>query len=200
MFRWTRGVTHNMKRKTLLMSTGCAIGNQFKAQVVERREGHPDFGKVVFETPWASNLILENGMNRLPTSTICGLFTYCAIGTGSTPTENSSGSDTATCGGSGGLTVTSSTTFFQSSDVGSLLRFATGEKARIATYVDVSNVTTESALGVSSPTAFTLYRIQQTGLGTELKRSVTYLTGAGNCGTTYSGGADCTYATPRPLS
>jgi hypothetical protein len=174
-----------MRRKSLLLSNGCAIGNQFKAQVIERRAGHPDFGKVVFETPWASNLILENGMNHLSTFIITYLFGACAIGTGTTPTENSSGAITATCSG---VTVTSSTTFFQSSDVGALFRFSTGEKARIATYIDPNNVTTEGALGVSSPTLFTLYRIQQTGLGTELKRSSTFLTGAGNCGSTYSGG------------
>lgn len=171
-----------------------SLGNRFKAQVIERRPGHPDEGKVIAETPWASNLILENGMNKLATTSVVGLFRYCAIGTGTTPTFDSSGSITAT---TSGTTATSSATFFSSADVGKLLRFSTGQKAIITAYIDASNVTLASALGVSTPTTFTNYRIAQTGLDTEVRRSNTYL--AGGCGSSLSSATvthTCTFDFP----
>lgn len=160
------------------------IANRFKAQVIERRPGHPDEGKVVRETDFAPNLILESGMNKIATTLICDLFLYCAIGSGTTPTQDDSGAITAT---STGTAVTSGTAIFAAGDVGKLLRFDTGEKSIITAFIDNTHVTVATAMEVSTPTLFTMYRINQTGLDTEVKRSNTYLTGAGNCGSTLAG-------------
>lgn len=170
-----------MNKKLQLLGRQTAIGNRFKAQVIERRPGHADEGKVVFETPFAPNLILENGMNRLAVDSICNLFVYCAIGTDATPTQDSSGSITATASGT---TVTSSGAFFGVGDVGKLLRFNTGQKAVITGFTDNQHVTVATSLTVGSATLFTMYRIAQTGLFAEVHRTNNYLTGSGNCGTT----------------
>jgi hypothetical protein len=160
------------------------MSNHFKAQIIERRKGHPDEGKVVFETPTAPNLILQNGMNRFATNGIATNFTHCAIGSDATPVEDDSGAVTAT---TTGTACNSDGAFFVVGDVGKLLRFDTGEKSIIAAYVDGDTVTLSDTLNVSSGTLFTMYRIAQTGLFAEVKRSSTYLTGSGNCGTTLSG-------------
>lgn len=166
----------NMNKEIFINGVETGIANRFKAQVLQN-------GRVVRETPWASNLILENGMNRIAVDYVCNLFLYCAIGSGDTPTEDSSGSITAT---TSGTTVTSSDSLFTSDDVGKLLRFNTGEKSIITAFTDNTTVTVADSLGVSSATEFTMYRIAQTGLDSEVARTNNYLTGSGNCGTTLS--------------
>ena len=151
------------------------LANRFKAQVIEN-------GKVVSETPFTPNLILDAGMNRLDSVTFNGLFTHCAIGTGNTPTEDDSGAVTAT---TTGTACNSSGAFFTLGDVGKLLRFDTGEKSVIAAYVDGDTVTLSDTLNVSVGTLFTMYRVNQTGLTTETKRTNTYL--SGGCGYTLDG-------------
>lgn len=53
------------------------LGNRFKAQVLRR-------GRVVRETPWASNMILDQGLDAVASTLICDLFTHCAVGSGTT--------------------------------------------------------------------------------------------------------------------
>ena len=175
-----------VSKKLNLPGTGQGIANRFKAQVIERRLGHLDCGKVIFETDWAPNLILENGMTALATNVLTSLFTYCAIGSDSTPTEQTSGAITAT---TSGTACTSNTAFFDSGMVGQLIYFpGTGQSATITVFTDNQNVTLNATLGISSGLIFDIFAINQTGLGTEIKRTNNYLTGSGNCGTTYSGG------------
>jgi len=172
------------KRKQLNIGMpAVGMGNRVKAQVIERRPGHPDEGKVIHETGWTQNLILDAGMDRLPTTKICDLFTHAVAGTGNTPTSDDSGAVTAT---TSGTTCTSSGAFFAAGDVGKLLRFDTGEKAMITAFTSTTQVTLASSLGVTAQ-LFTLYRVGQTSLATEVKRSNTYLTGTGNTETTRSG-------------
>lgn len=157
------------------MMPALGLGNRVKAQVIEN-------GKVVHETDWTPNLILDAGMDRLPTTKICDLFLYCVVGTGNTPTEDDSGATTAT---TSGATCTASGAFFAAGDVGKLLRFDTGEKAMITAFTSSTVVTLGATLGVTAQ-LFTMYRVAQTGLATEAKRSATYLTGSGNSETTRS--------------
>lgn len=182
-------VTEGIMRKhkeILINGTEQGIANRFKAQIIERRPDHPDCGKVVFETPFSSNLILETGMTALVANTLCSLFTYAAIGTGTTPTSASSGSITLT---TSGTTVTASTSFFSSGNVGDLIYVpGTGQSALITAYTSVTQVTINATLAIGSAQEFTLYHVGQTGLGTEVHRSNLYLTGSGNCGTTYTEG------------
>ena len=172
-----RKLTEEITNKIVHGATqGLGFGNRVKAQVIEN-------GRVVHETDWTSNLILDQGMDRLPTTLICDLFLYCAIGTGNTPTEDDSGAVTAT---TSGTTCTASGSIFAAGDVGKLLRFDTGEKAMITAYTSATQVTLGATLGVTTQ-LFTMYRVSQSGLATEVKRSATYLTGSGNTETTRSG-------------
>lgn len=172
-----RKLTAEISEKILRVATpALGLRNRVKAQVIEN-------GKVISETDWTPNLILDAGMNRLPTTLICDLFLYCVIGTGNTPTEDDSGAVTAT---TSGTTCTASGSIFAAGDVGKLLRFDTGEKAMITAYTSATQVTLASSLGVTTQ-LFTMYRVGQTGLATEVKRSATYLTGSGNTETTRSG-------------
>ena len=175
--------------KTIFINgTESGIANRFKAQIIERRKGHPDEGKVVFETPFAPNLILETGMTAVASTSICSLFPYACIGTSSTPTETDSTPITAT---TSGTICTSSSGFFNSGMVGQLIYFpGTGQSATIASYSSTTQVTLAATItpAVSSGIVFSIYAINQTGLGAEVHRTNTYLTGTGNCGTTYSGG------------
>jgi hypothetical protein len=109
-------------------------------------------------------------------------FAACAVGTGTTPTYVDSGVITATAATT---TVTASSAFFTSGMTGYLIKFDSGEE-RYITFVDTTHATLSSSLTIGSPTLFTVYAVNQTGLDTETKRSNTYLTGAGNCGTSWT--------------
>ncbi len=129
------------------------------------------------------NLILDQGLNGVMTTYAwCRGFDACAVGTGTTPTFTDSGAVTAT---SSGTTVTSSGSFFTSGMTGQLINFNTGEQ-RYLTFVDATHATLSSSLTVASPTLFTVYAVNQTGLDTEVKRSNSYLSGSGNCGTSFT--------------
>ena len=153
------------------------LGNRFKVQVVDK-------GQVVHERDWQPNLILDQGMDNLATVLSCNLFLNCAAGTGNTPTEDDSGATTAT---TSGTTCTASASIFAPGDVGKLLRFDTGEKAKITAYTSGTVVTLASSLGVAVGTQFTMYRVTQTGLTTESMRTSTYLTTSGACFNSRSG-------------
>jgi len=74
--------------KTLTIEKKMKFGNRFKAQVIEN-------GKVVFETPWRNNLVLNQGKDNAASNLICDLFKSCAVGTGSsTPAATQVGLDT----------------------------------------------------------------------------------------------------------
>jgi len=143
------------------------------------QEGHVR----VSEIRKGRNLILDQGLNDVMTSYAwCQGFGVCAVGTGTTPTYVDSGAITATAAST---TVTSSAGFFTSGMTGYLIKFDSGEE-RYITFVDSTHATLSAALTVGSPTLFTVYAVNQTGLDTETKRTSTYLTGAGNCGTSWT--------------
>lgn len=130
--------------------------------------------------PWAKNLILDQGLNNLcnGTTEYSGFSNYCAVGVGSTATYTDSGATTAT---SSGTTVTASGSFFTAGMVGQIIKFDTGEE-RYITAQSGTTCTINSSLTIASGTAFGIHAVNQTGLASESKRTNTYLTGSGNCG------------------
>jgi hypothetical protein len=184
-----------MNKEFYINGTGLGVGNNFKAQVIERRPGHPDEGKVVAEMPRQSNLILSHGMDALASGLVCDLFTFCAVGvsgvSGVTPTRDTSGSVTAM---TSGLICTASSSSFgpsgagwSSHDVGKLIAFSNGQYAIINSVSGPSGCTLSKALGITSPLTFNDYYISETALDSEVQRTNTYLTGVGNCGSTFNG-------------
>lgn len=130
-----------------------------------------------------NNLILDQGLNLLFTTTnISAVSSYCAVGTGTTPTFTDSGATTATTAGLS-TTVTASASFFTAGMVGQLLKFDSGEERYIVSQTGTACVV-NAAVNIAAPTLFTVWAVNQVGLATETKRTNTYLTGTGNCGTT----------------
>jgi hypothetical protein len=143
------------------------------------QENHVRVGKI----HKGQNLILDQGLNNVMTGYAWSdAFAACAVGTGTTPTYVDSGVITATAATT---TVTASSAFFTSGMTGYLIKFDSGEE-RYITFVDTTHATLSSSLTIGSPTLFTVYAVNQTGLDTESKRSATYLTGTGNCGTSWT--------------
>jgi hypothetical protein len=129
---------------------------------------------------WIPNLILNNGMTRIYTDYWVNAVTYAIAGTGTTPTSVDSGATTAA---QSGTNITSSGSFFGSGDVGNTVKFTSGEEALITAFNSATSVTVSNSATVPS-TTFVMYNTNQTGLINEQKRTNTYLTGSGNCGTT----------------
>jgi hypothetical protein len=145
--------------------------------------------ELVKDYGWLDNLILDQGLDQVATYAWCDCFLVAAVGTGNTPTQVSGGVSqlaqvTTT------VTVDSGVFTFDPSDVGSLIKWDSGEEALITGFIDSTNVSASPSQSVAADT-FTLYRVSQTGLETEIKRSINastkapnFVTGAGNCGTT----------------
>jgi len=173
-------------KEIYINGTEAGIANRFKAQVIERRPDHPDCGKVVFESEWAPNLILESGMTAVASNLIANLFVNACVGTGSTPTRVASSPITGT---TSSTTLTASSSIFSSGTVGQLIYFpSTGQSATVTAYTNGTTVTLNATLAIGSGIVFEIFAINQTGLGAEVHRTNNYLTGSGNCGTTYSAG------------
>lgn len=129
---------------------------------------------------WIPNLILNTGLNEVYNRKWCDLFLYAIAGTGTTPTSEDSGAVNAS---QSGTTVTADASFFDSGDVGNVIKWDSGEEALITAYTSDTQVTVSASQTVASG-PFTKYNTNQTGLINELKRTNTYLTGSPNCMTT----------------
>lgn len=139
---------------------------RFKVQVVDARTG-----KVLVDRPWQSNLILDSGLDRIATESWAAQLTYAVAGTGNTPTKDLP--DPGDLFSQSGTTVTrdSGTRDFISGDVGKLIRFASGEEAYVTAFIGATSVTVGTSQTVASGAIDALYRVAQTGLTTEVKRS-----------------------------
>lgn len=142
-------------------------------------------GSVVRETDWQHNLLLNQGMDNVATLLYPDLFLYCAAGTGNTPTEDDSGAITAS---QSGTTVTFSAPFITDTgtDTTKVIKWDSGEEAMIDFVTSTTVCEVFDSKTVSSD-QFTIYRTNQQGLTTEVKRSNTYLLGATNTETTRIG-------------
>lgn len=111
-------------------------------------------------------------------------FHLALWGTGTTPTYVDSGAVTVTIAAG---TATASAGIFTAGMVGELLVTDDGTEQYITAFGTTTSV---SVSGSNSAVAqlFTVWAVNQVGLATEVKRTNTYLTGAGNCGTTSNTG------------
>jgi len=139
---------------------------RFQVQVVDAKTG-----KVVESRPWQSNLILDSGLDRIATEAWASQLAYGVAGTGNTPTKDLP--DPGDLFSQSGTTVTrdSGTRDFISGDVGKLIRFASGEEAYVTAFIGTTSVTVGTSQTVASGAIDALYRVAQTGLTTETKRS-----------------------------
>jgi len=159
-------------RERLLALPRFSMEGFVKVQVVDCASG-----VVVSEQPYQPNLILNQGMDNLAAMVTCELFNQCCYGDGTTDTKLASGATTAS---QASTTVTASASIFVAGDVGNMIKWDTGEEARIISYTSGTEVEVANAATVASGT-FTIHRTNQTQLTAEIQRSNTYLTGSGNC-------------------
>lgn len=134
-------------------------------------------GKVLRTYPVQQNLILDNGLNLMdisPTADPGGrgweeMMRVCVAGTGTTPTKqlvSGTASQTTTV-----VTLVGSAYSFVSGDVGSWIKWTSGEQCKITAFTNSTTVTVTPSQSVASGSVVGLYRCNQTGLTTEVKRA-----------------------------
>lgn len=149
----------------------------FRMQVLEG-----DTKAVVHDTGFKRNLILDQGLDMIASLAWCDTFLVCVIGNGTTPTTDSGGASTVSQSGTT-VSVDSGSFTFAVGDVGKLIRWDSGgQTAKILAYIGTDSVTVDTSATVSAGT-FAMYRVNQTGLASEIKRTNSYVGGAGNCQT-----------------
>jgi hypothetical protein len=140
--------------------------------------------KVVWEMPeFEHNLILNGGMDLVASTRWSDLFLYGIVGTGTRPNSIDSG---ATNASQGATTVTASggsINFTTDAAVGDVIKWDGGATANVVSITDSTHLVADVSQTVGSG-HFIIWKTAQTGLQTETRRSNTYLTGSGNCGST----------------
>jgi hypothetical protein len=142
---------------------------------------NPD-GSFARRGQWKRNLILDGGLDGIAVRAWAESFTYAAIGTGTNPVKRDSGSTTFSRSGD---TVTASASFFESADVGRLLKVDSGEEMYITAYGSGTSVTV-NASGTLAASEGTVYYVNRTALQTEAKRTKSCRTNSGDNGSTWS--------------
>jgi len=147
--------------------------------------------KIVRQSDWNNNIILNNGMDAVAARAWCTNFEYATVGTGAVPTYRTNGTVTATQSGSI-VTLSTTDTTFSAGDVANMLKWTGGnsDERRIVstlngTQVTVTPATPDANSGAAS--TFHVFHTNQTGLTVEVKRSNTYLVSAPNCQSVLSG-------------
>lgn len=138
-------------------------------------------GRTVARLPRKKNLILDQGLDAVAARTWCENFAVAAAGTGTDPVRRDSGAVTFSRAGN---VVTASAGFFVASDVGRLIKWNTGEEARIVTYNSGTEVITADSGTIASDQG-TIWYVNRVGLATESKRTNTYGTNGGDNGSTF---------------
>jgi hypothetical protein len=125
-------------------------------------------------------------MNGLFGYAYADAFAACAVGTGTTPTFRDSGATTISV--TSGV-ATASGSFFEAGDVNRRLKLDSGEEYKITGFTSVTEVAVTGWRGAGDAVADegTVWYVEQTGLASEQKRTATYLTGTGNCGSSAVG-------------
>lgn len=146
--------------------------------------------KVISESPWHKNLIMDNGLNALAKSTNAvnqsGFTAAARIGSGTTPNKYASGAITFT---QTGTTVTASAGFFTAGMVGMIFKYGSGSGGAeyyITGFTSTTQVTVDTSATVAVPEVATVWAVNQTALDTLLYSSASYETSAGSCETTFS--------------
>lgn len=161
---------------------------------IKTRQIECSTGKVVSETPWKKNLVLDAGLNSLaqkagtlPASTPASCFGMCQAGSGTNPVAINSGAITFTQTAS--TTCTASAGFFTAAMVGCILKYGAsgsgGTEVYITAFTNSTTVTVGTSLTIG-PLQGTVWFVQQTGLQTFVMSTTTYDAGGGSNSTVFS--------------
>ena len=143
---------------------------------------------------WHSNLIMNNGMNKIASSLLCDCFTYAIAGTGTTTGDRKSiDYGTTATGTVGGLVTLSGGTMTlnlvaPSWDLGNIIKWnSTGFEGRITTLTDSTHCVISPLPSVPQSGSFVIYRTNFNTLVNEVVRTSNYLPVSPYCGTTLIG-------------
>ena len=161
-----------------------------KTRIIDAATGRTDK-----ESPWGENLLFDQGLNGLAKSAAvaqcnarpAGLFTVCAVGSGTNPNAVASGAITFT---QAAFTVTASAPIFTLAMVGQLFKYGSGTGGAeyyITGFTSNQIITVDTSATVGTPTVGTIWNVTQTTLQTGTLVNTSYQTLSGNCGTTLSG-------------
>jgi hypothetical protein len=164
-----------------------SVETRVKTRIIEAATG-----KVLKESPWRKNLIMDLGLNGLAqqsgyASYPAAFTTNCYIGSGTTPTSYASGAVTFT---QASTTITASANFFTSGMVGGIFKYGTGTGGAeyyITAYLSPTQVTVDTSATVAGGLVATVWMVNQTALTSYLYTNTSYETTAGSCGRTLSG-------------
>lgn len=163
-----------------------AVQTKVKTRIIDAKTN-----RVLKESPWRKNLIMDNGLAALAkgtNATIPASFTTaCRIGSGTNPTRVDSGAITFT---QSGTTLTASGGFFTASMAGTLFKWGTGSggvEVYIVSYTDTTHVEVATSATVAVPSVGTVWFVNQSALQTLLYSTANYQTSGSSCGTTFSG-------------
>ena len=170
-----------MRDQKIVRGMGQSAQGKYKVMVVDSATE-----EVVYSSDWQKNLILNQGMDGVSARYWADCYVYGICGTGTRPNTVDSVTDTASQSGTTVTKVGANVDFTTDAEVGDMIKWDSGEEARITSLTGVNNVEVTPSQTVASD-EFVIYKTAQVGLQTETKRSATYLTGTGNCGTTISG-------------
>ena len=161
-----------------------SIGHQaasvrFKVLVV-----NPD-GTEILAQDWKNNLLLNTGLDNVALAHWVDNFGYGVAGTSTNPTRRDSTPTTFTV--SGGV-ITASAGFFVAADVGRILKTndPSFTEMTITGYTSGTSVTTSSGATIGTGYTGTVWYVNDTSLGAEVKRTNTYTTSTGDNGSTFS--------------
>lgn len=166
-----------------------SVSTKIKTRII-----HAASGRVAKERPWVKNLVMDAGLNSLAQKAAglggsfpCSVFTFCKIGGGTNANSFASGAITFTQSTN---TVTASAPFFTAAMVNGILKYGAsgsgGAEQYITAFTDSTHVTVSSSATVT-PTAGTVWMVQQTALQTFLFDSQTYRTLAGDNSSVFTG-------------
>lgn len=170
------------------------IQKDFRVDVVAEIQCHLHdvaTGRRVRTFPKQKNLVLDSGLNALAQSTnaasTTSALTACRAGSDATSNSTASGAITFT---QSGTTITASAGFFTAGMVGCIFKYGTGSGGAeyyITAFTDSTHVTVDTSATVSTPTVATVWFVQRNALLALIMTTGTYQTGAGDCGTSFSG-------------
>lgn len=139
-----------------------ALKGRIKAVVIDHR------GHVVREYPSQSNLILDQGLDRIAEMPIVDIFAYAAKGTGMTPAVYT---PSGTISQALNTVSASSGTAFEAADVGRVLRWfsgtGAGKEKRIMSFTDGSHVEVNGEPETIAAGSFKKFAVNETGLDAE---------------------------------
>jgi hypothetical protein len=138
-------------------------------------------GRVVSTRPAKRNLLLDSGLDGIAVRAFWDTFTNCVLGDGTTPTKRDSGSITVSIASE---VATASANYFESGDVGRLLKLDSGQEVYIAAYTSPTEISVTGASDDSADEA-TIWYVNETGHANELVRTSTLSSDSGDVSSTW---------------